>query len=66
MQPKLTVSPETTVPERVAVVVDVAIWWMVSAFVVRSLAQHEKPCGAVNPGVMIGAQAVCPATNEPA
>jgi hypothetical protein len=60
-------SPLTTVPVKVAVVVEVALCLIVSAGVVRSLLQHDHPCVAVAPANVIrGEHAVCPATNEPA
>lgn len=49
MQPKLIISPETVVPEMVAVVVVLAIVWILSAGVVSSFAQHVHPFVAVEP-----------------
>jgi len=62
------VSPETTVPDIVAVVVVYAVCLSVSVLVAMSQAKQAQPLGAVAlfPMVMTGAQAVCPAPNEPA
>jgi hypothetical protein len=53
VQPHVTTSPLAVVPEIVAVVVLVAVWWSTSAGVVRSFAQQLNPLVAVMPGVMV-------------
>ena len=49
MQPNSMTSPETVVPENVAVVLVLAVFVMMSAGVVLSLAKQDQPVGAVTP-----------------
>jgi hypothetical protein len=47
----LITSPDVVVPDMVAVVVLLAVCWIVPGCV-RSLAKHVHPCDAVSPGVI--------------
>lgn|SRR5579871_1055786 len=61
-------SPDAVVPDKIAVVVDPPVCLIVSAVVVRSFAQQDHPCAAVNelPKVIVTVQVpVVPELYEP-